>query len=100
MKHHDVKILEEYWDVSGFFYQLRQGDFDYKAYTEFLLVLKRMEPDESITVEKRIVSLLWFIPVFMRWQTERVAEKGADMEIYRRAEDEIVDELIRILGIP
>lgn len=51
-------------------------------------------------IPRRAVSLLWFIPVFMEWQTERVRACGGDTRAYARAVSEATNEIERLLGVP
>ncbi|OQP57072.1 hypothetical protein A3860_10925 [Niastella vici] len=49
MKQEIIQQLEDVWEVdSGFFWKLRQGDFDKELYNKFLVLLK------SISFEGRV----------------------------------------------
>ncbi len=50
-------------------------------------------------IPRRLVSLIWYIPIFMTWQAERV--KGSvDIQEYQRIANQIEGKIEEILGIP
>jgi hypothetical protein len=51
-------------------------------------------------VPKRLVSLLWYLPSFLAWQTERIAEKDGDRAAYERFVTEVFNALEQALGVP
>ena len=44
--------------------------------------------------------MLWYLPLFMQWQIERVREAGGDTAAYSRAITDVTSQLERILGVP
>jgi hypothetical protein len=95
-----IEQLESTWEVdTGFFYKLRQGIFDRNQFNEFLVLLKTISFEDDEMISSRIVSLLWYIPLFMEWQKERV-EKTISLEDYNIFKQNIESELERILGLP
>jgi hypothetical protein len=96
-----VGLLEAEWDLSsGFFGRLRQGHYDAAAYQRVKLILEEIDFSGSLAIDRRLVSLLWYLPLFMSWQHERVAEKRGDVASLRSATDAVESELERILGVP
>jgi hypothetical protein len=99
---HDSLIhrLERLWDEpDGPLYCLRQGQLTTRGCDEVLHTLRDVnlsDPD----VPRRVVSLLWYMPTFIGWQTERVVEHGGSADELRRFNTEVTDELERILGVP
>ena len=97
----EIEALESEWSPdSGFFWQIREGRF---VAAEFHRALKRISAiliAEDANVPIRLVSLLWYIPLFMQWQSERVRESGGDMGVYEQAITTITNELERLLGVP
>lgn len=96
----DLDALEAAWEIdTGFLGQLRDGIFNEDLYKAFLTALQRITIAEDAHVPKRLVTLLWFIPPFMEWQSERVAQTitAGEYELKRVA---VQNELERILGIP
>lgn len=95
-----IKQLEDVWEVdSGFFWKLRQGKFDKELYNEFIVLLKSISFEDEELISSRAVSLLWYIPLFMEWQIERV-QNDISPEEYRILKKNIENELERILGVP
>lgn len=95
-----ISQLESTWDVdSGFFGKLRQGIFDKELYNEFIQLLRIFSFEDEELISSRIVSLLWYIPLFMEWQKERV-QKTISIDEYNILKTTIENELERILGIP
>ena len=96
-----LREIEDTWrEPSGFFYRLRQGHFDEEAFSDGLVLLASLEQSEDETISKRLVSLIWFIPLFMDWQTPRVIESGGSLETYRQAVIIARNQVERILGLP
>ena len=92
--------LEAAWDDDGFLGKLREGHFDGPGSDGFLVFLKGMQLDESTLVSKRMLSLIWYIPLFLQWQEERVANKGVDHLIYRKFVTQVINALEEVLGVP
>jgi hypothetical protein len=97
-----ISRIEQEWSSSdGFFYYLRQGLFDPPSYDRLMRLLASFsELDEDAVLPRRLISLLWYIPSFMMWQRERVAEAGGDVSSLDKAATLIHNELERILGVP
>jgi hypothetical protein len=100
MRQELISQLEAIWEVdSGFLYKLRQGIFDRELYNEFIQLLREISFEDEELISSRIVSLLWYIPLFMEWQKERV-QKNISLNEYNILKTTIENELERILGIP
>ena len=94
-----VQRLETAWsDEDGFLFQLRMGKFDGSKAESLVATLKDIEPGEAEPVARRAVSLLWYLPLFIGWQQERVDQK--DVKALERVEVLVTNELERILGVP
>ena len=48
----------------------------------------------------RLVSLLWFIPILIEWNRERVRGNGGDVKEFDDSANKLFSELERILGVP
>ena len=96
-----INELEKYWDIpNGLFYQLRyNGIFNAEKFENFIELVESIEI-EGEQIDRRLVSLLWYIPLFMDWQKERVLEQGGDVKHLERATNQILDILEEKLGIP
>lgn len=98
-----TKLIEELgdcWDYdAGFFGKLRQGIFDEDLYLRCLNLLRTISFDDNELIPKEIVSQLWYIPLFMEWQRDRIQGKLSP-ERFEFVKTAIENELERILGVP
>lgn len=95
-----IEQLEAEWDTNGFFGRVRNGDYDAARGQEILATLRAISIGDQEMVPKRLVSLLWYLPSFLAWQTERIAEKGGDRAAYERFVTEVFNALEQALGVP
>ncbi len=96
-----VHKLEATWDFdSGFFGKLRRGQFDATALNAVYETLDSLDFSTNAELPRRAVSLLWYMPLFMTWQRERIAESGFDLHQFEQAVNRIQGSIERILGIP
>ena len=97
-----IELLEAAWSIpDGFLGQVREGKYDQAKGSEFIAMLNTITvPDDERSIDRRLVSLLWYIPSFLDWQTERVAEVGGDTDALQRQTDQIRAVLENILGAP
>ncbi len=97
-----IALIEAEWDLdNGFLGRLRQGQFDRACYSRCSQALERIQREvrNGDSMSRRLVSLLWYIPLFMSWQAERV--KGSiDAQEYQRIANQIEGKLEEILGVP
>ena len=95
-----LQKLEDSWDHDyGFFGKLHQGFFDEKLYQEFLESLKLISFEQESVISKNVIRLLWYIPLFMEWQKERI-NSVISLQEYSIKKTQIENELERILGTP
>jgi hypothetical protein len=95
-----IEQLETEWNAGGFFDRVRDGNYDASRAQGVLAVLRAIKIGNEEMVPKRLVSLLWYLPSFLAWQTERVAEKGGDRDAYKRFMTEVDNTLQEVLGVP
>lgn len=95
-----IDRLDAEWDTDGFFDRVRNGDYDARQAEGILEVLRVIDIDENESLPKRLVALLWYLPSFLSWQSERVAEKGGDSAAYKRFTTEVHNVLEEVLGTP
>ncbi|MBG6206057.1 hypothetical protein IWQ49_000704 [Labrenzia sp. EL_126] len=95
-----IRILEVEWDVDGFFYNVRNGRFDPVKGQEIVAILQNIDPGKGKLLPKRLVSLLWYMPVFLDFQDDRVNEQGNDTAEYEKFRNQIVCALENVLGMP
>jgi hypothetical protein len=96
----ELALLESEWSDTGFFWQVRDGRFNPVEFARTLDKIKTVTFAENAELPRRVVSLLWYIPLFMQWQIERVRETGGDVGAYEVAITKMTNEIERILGVP
>jgi hypothetical protein len=99
MTEEQILLLESAWDLEGFLGCLRDGEFDNDLYHEFILLLRSISFDEDALIPKKVITLLWYIPLFMDWQLERIQNVISSKD-YNLKKTSIENELERILGVP
>lgn len=93
--------LEKEWDLSsGFFGRLRTGLFDPDGFERLIKILESVDLQHEETINRRLVSLTWYIPIFMTWQRDRIIENGYDARSLELAINRVHAVLERLLGIP
>jgi hypothetical protein len=96
-----IQTLESHWDADGFLDAVRRGKFDPDAGRAFLDYLHRIAIDEDELVPKRLLSLLWYLPLFLEWQKARIEELNpSEVASYGRFVTEVHNILEEVLGIP
>jgi hypothetical protein len=100
---HDVfaQCLEAEWSKpAGFLGKLRDGVFDPPHGAEFVSLLRSFRFPEASIVDRRLVSLLWYIPSFLHWQAPQVEELGGDRSEFEQLRNQVQEQLEEILGVP
>ena len=95
--------LEREWErADGFFGRLRDGVFDPTGLERLVRILLdvRQVTTESGSLDRRLVSLTWYIPLFMNWQRDRVQEQGGSVTDLDAAINRVEGMLEEILGVP
>ena len=91
-----AKLLEDEWEPkTGFFGKLKLKGFDKEGYQRVETLLRRIDP-KSETLERRLVSVSWFIPLFMSWQDAPGLEQGEYKNYCNRLEQLVM----KGLGLP
>jgi hypothetical protein len=98
----DMKLiaqLEAMHDFDdGFLGLLHGGHFDSLARDHFLRLLESIDLGAADTINRRVVGLLWYVPLFMQWKLERLDDD--DQIALRAAIDQATNQLERTLGVP
>ena len=96
-----IPEIESEWEAeAGFFWRIREGDFRRSECDRALAKIAALPSASGQPMPQRLVSVLWYIPVFMHWQLERVRERGGSISEYTTAMNELTAEVERILGVP
>jgi|SRR5665213_478292 len=94
-----IAELEAAYDLDeGFLGLLRGGHFDSLARDRFLHLLEGVDLGTSAVIDRRLVALLWYVPLFMQWQQERLDDE--EKSYLLAAIDQVTNQLERILGVP
>ena len=101
-----VQGLSQEWDIpDGFFYNSRSRKLDPEGYERVISLLKRakdyMSSSNDTVLDREFVKNIWFIPIFLEWQSERVLKKNDDTgKIYLNWVAAIEKLIEEILGTP
>lgn len=96
-----IDALEAEWSQpNGFLAKAREGTFDPVDATKFVVLLESIELSPEAPIDRRLVSLLWYIPLFLDWQKERVTEKGGDGLVFERFANQVQGIVEELLGSP
>lgn len=93
--------LENEWDIDeGFLGMLRKGKFSELGLYRLLKLIDPIDIEDQEVIDRRLASLIWYIPIFMGWQKERTEENGIPLETLNLAITEVVNRLENVLGVP
>lgn len=95
-----VDYFNAAWDLDGFLHRLRSGEFDETKAAEFEAVLSSIHVENADLLPRDLVRLVWFIPLFATWQTERVVERGTTLTAISSFISRVTTQVERILGMP
>ncbi|MBL7722739.1 MAG: hypothetical protein JNK27_01250 [Chitinophagaceae bacterium] len=91
--------LEKAWE-DGFFYNLRYGFINRYEFEELKSYFDNVSEEEIDFRDKRLLSLLWFIPLFISWQEERLRNNKTSEEAIKEVSNYFYNQCERILGLP
>ena len=95
-----TEIIETSWDIGGLFNNIRDGKFDSLQANKFIDVISNLHFDENDKIPRRLISMLWYVPIFLEWQRERIKLKVNNITEYEAFVSNIQNALEEILGIP
>jgi hypothetical protein len=96
-----IKGIESEWEPEeGFFWKIRQGNFDRMGVHRAFSKIAAVPSLSDQPIPTRLVLVLWYLPIFMEWQVDRVRENGGEIAGYRAAINKFTAEIERILGVP
>ena len=94
-----LKQLEYAWS-DGFFFNLRNGTFEEQEYEKLKICFDSLKGTEIDFSNKRVIELLWFIPLFILWQEERLTLKGMPKDKFDEVFNFFYNECEDLLGLP
>lgn len=96
-----IDYLDQEWDPDiGVLGRAREGLFDASHGEKFVSKLQTLKLPEGESINRRLVSLLWFIPLFLSWQQERVGENGGNVDAFQNFSGRVEGIVMEILGMP
>jgi hypothetical protein len=96
-----IGYLEAEWSKPECFLgRARQGLFDSPQGEMFLRKLQLILFQNGERIDRRLVSLIWYIPIFLHWQKERITENGGDGVAFEQLTNRVQAAVEGILGIP
>jgi len=95
-----IQFLEYEWGEDGFLYELRKGIYTEKKAEDFFSNLGNFNISNEELIPKRLISLIWYLPIFLSWQRERILKNGGNIERYDLFSTKIINILESIFGIP
>lgn len=95
-----VGLLENAWDLGGFLGRLREGVFHESDAVAFVEMLRSVSIGDNEPVPKRLLVLVWYMPLFLDWQKDRIAEVSGVVSEYERFVTEVINVLEEVVGVP
>jgi hypothetical protein len=96
-----IPALEREWaQPDGFFGRLRMGVFDSDGFERVVRLIKSIHIDDRLVIDRRLVSLTWYMPLFMLWQRESLNARGMSAQELDRACNHVEDLVENLLGLP
>jgi hypothetical protein len=90
-------IDAEYDLEDGFVGRLRSGQYDQVGADRLLAALSALDLGDG-PIDRRLVSLLWYLPLIIGWQLHRVPE--AEVGKVENILNQVVSILETVLGVP
>lgn len=90
--------LGKHWDLGGTLWKIRNGDFDQSGLEHLEAQLREVDFGDAGTLSRGLVSLLWYIPLILIWNSDRLNDRSRP--ILDSHTTQIIDELNRVLGSP
>ena len=75
-----TKLIWQWENADGFFFKFRFGTFDKDECKKTLDIIEEIEFGRHNMIDRKIVDLIWFVPLFLEWNKERVIENGCASE--------------------
>jgi hypothetical protein len=96
-----IALLEEEWEPEkGALWKLRNREIDKEGVERLINLLRSIDVKDAEVIDRRLVSLIWFMPLVMEWQKPHFQQSEQLIRILDKFINQIVNELFRILGSP
>ena len=94
-----IADLEYEYDQNEWFLGLlRNGHFDSLGRERLLKLLGSIDLGSAEVIDKRLVGLLWYMPLLMQWQGRRLDDD--ERKSLHEAVNAVTTQLKRVLGVP
>jgi hypothetical protein len=78
-----ISSIESEWEQDReLFWKIRQGASDNAGFDRAHAKIAAVPSANGEAIAGRLVSLLWYIPIFMEWQRDRIKQNGGNIEAY------------------
>lgn len=94
------RLNREWEPEDGFLGKVRYQNFDPEGLERLIQTLESIDVQDQSHLDRRLVSLLWFIPIFLEWQKPGFRKAGKDAKRLDAAINRIMPLLYEILGVP
>jgi hypothetical protein len=96
-----IKLIENEYDLeTGAIGKLRWLEYDQAGFERLIAILKDIENDDDPKIDKRFVSLTWYIPIFMIWQTRSIKNDSSAVKEINQYSEKIAHILFDLIGYP
>lgn len=93
-----IEELDKAWSFDGFLGSIKDGRFDRALYQELYDSLLKIRIEDDEPIERELIQLLWFIPVFMYRFKEYFPEIPS--KEYDALREGLEEQLARIFNYP
>jgi hypothetical protein len=96
-----IAQLEGEWSKpDGFLGMAREGLYDRSRESAFLGLIQCVSVRDDLYINHRLVALLWYIPIFLTWQKDRIRKNGGDIVAFEQLINRVTGDIEQILGVP
>ena len=96
-----IELLGQEWEIEhGFLGKIRHREFDPEGLERLLNLLEIVQNDGEELIDRNLISLIWFIPLFLEWQKPSFVAAGKDIAPLQSAINKIMPIMYKILGLP
>ena len=98
-----IKKLDKAWEMEdGFFYEIRNRKLNLEKGVSLHRYLQIFQLNEDTTISRKLVRLLWYIPIYLEYQKDTLKSVLDDRKYseYVRLTNSIQAEIERLLGYP
>jgi hypothetical protein len=96
-----IKLIENEYNLeTGAIGKLRRLEYDKEGFKRLIAILKKIEIDNDLKIDKHFVSLVCYIPIFMIWQTRAIKNDSYVVEEINHDSEVIAHILFELIDYP